>query len=51
MLKEDELAGACSMYMGEEKCIRGFGGKPEGGDHLENLGAYGRIPLKWILRS
>jgi len=47
VLKEDELAGASNVYMGEEKCMRDFGGKPKG-DHLENLGAYGRIPLKWI---
>jgi len=24
------MGGACSMYGGEERCIQGFGGKPEG---------------------
>jgi hypothetical protein len=39
------------MNISEEKCIRGFDGKPEGGDHFEDPGTYGRIPIKWILRS
>ena len=29
------MGGACSMYGGEERCIQGFGGKPEGKRPLE----------------
>ena len=26
-IEKDEMGGACSMYGGEERCIRGFGGE------------------------
>jgi len=26
-VKENEVGGACNMYGGEERCIRGFGGE------------------------
>jgi len=29
VLKEDELVGACRMYVSEEKCIRGLVGNPK----------------------
>ena len=29
-IKKNEMGGTCSMYGGEERCIQGFGGKPEG---------------------
>ena len=35
------MGGACSMYGGEERCIQGFGGKPEGKRPL------GRPRHKW----
>ena len=29
-IEKNEIEGACSMYGGEERCIHGFSGKPEG---------------------
>jgi len=29
-MKENEMAGTCAMYWGEERWIQGFGGTPEG---------------------
>jgi hypothetical protein len=31
-IKKTEMGGACSMYGGEEKCIKGFGGETGGKD-------------------
>jgi hypothetical protein len=28
-IKDNEMGEACGMYGEEEKCVRGFGGKPE----------------------
>jgi len=33
------------------KILKWFVEKPERKDHFEELGAYGRIILKWILKS
>jgi len=35
--------------MGPEKCMSNFVRKPEGKNHLQDLGVYGRILLGWIL--
>jgi hypothetical protein len=40
-----------STYGGEERRIQGFGGGPEGKNHLEDLGVDGRIILEWIIRK
>jgi len=29
-IEKNEMGGACSTYGGKERCIQGFGGKPEG---------------------
>ena len=29
-IKKNEMGVACSTYGGEERCVEGFGGKPEG---------------------
>jgi hypothetical protein len=45
------VGGACSTY-GEIICIyRGFAGKPERKNHLEDPGVDGRIILRWIFRK
>jgi hypothetical protein len=31
-----------------ERCVQGFGRRPEGRNHLEDVGVDGRIMLKWI---
>jgi hypothetical protein len=49
-IEKNEMGDACSMYEGEERCIQGFGGKPEGKNHLEEAGIDGRIILRWIFR-
>jgi hypothetical protein len=37
-------------HMGDEKCLQNFGRKNmKGRDHLERLGVYGKIILKWVL--
>jgi len=35
-MTEDEMGGACCTYEGEEKCVHGFMGKPEGNRQLKN---------------
>jgi len=45
------MGGACRTYGGEERCIQGFGGEPEGRDHLEDPSVDGRIMLRWIFRK
>jgi hypothetical protein len=41
------MGGAWSTY-GEKSGIQGFGGKPEGREHLADPGVDGRIILRWI---
>jgi len=45
-IEKNEMGGACSAYGGEQRCIQGFDGKPEGKIPL------GRPKLRWriILR-
>jgi len=47
-IKKCEMGGTCSTYGTQESCIQGLMGRPEGKDHLENLGVDGRILLKWM---
>jgi hypothetical protein len=44
------MGGVCSTCEQQEGCIQGFGGKPEGSDHVKDLGVDKRIILKWILK-
>jgi hypothetical protein len=46
-IKKTELGGACSTYVGEERCIQVSVGKSEGKrEQLEDLGINGRIILR-----
>ena len=45
------MGGACCAYGGGERPIQGFGGKPEGRNHLRDLDVDGMIILKWIFRK
>jgi hypothetical protein len=36
---------------GEEVCILGLVGRPEGRQHLEDPGTDGRIIVKWVLKT
>jgi len=45
------MSRACGTYGGEERSIQGLVGKPEGKNHLEDLGIYGRIILKMFFRK
>jgi hypothetical protein len=40
------MGWACGTYGKQERCIKGFGGRPEEADHLEDRGVDGRIILK-----
>ena len=43
-IEKNEIGGACSVYGGEERCMRGIGGENlRERDHLEDLGIDGRI--------
>ena len=45
------MGRAGSKYGGDERCIQGLGGKPEGKNHLKDPGTDGRIILKWIFEK
>jgi hypothetical protein len=49
-IKNNEMGGECSMYRGQEKCIKHFGGVRER-DYLEDLGIDGRIILQWMCKE
>jgi hypothetical protein len=42
------MEGACSTHRRDENAYIILVGKPEGGDHLEDLGIDERITFKWI---
>ena len=44
-IKENEMSGACSTNKGEERCIQGFGGDPDGKRTL------GRLRSRWDVSS
>jgi hypothetical protein len=46
-VKKTEVGRTCSTYGGEERCIQGLVGKPEG-HHVEDPGVDGKIILNWI---
>jgi hypothetical protein len=46
------MGGACSTYVGEERCIQFFLWEIlRERDHLKDRGIDGRIILKWIFRK
>jgi len=47
-IKNSEMGGPRSTHGRQERCIQVLMGRPEGIDHLENLGVDGRTLLKWI---
>jgi len=45
------MGGECSMYGGEEGCIRGFGGETWSKETTwKDMGVDGKIILRWIFR-
>ena len=42
-IKKNEMGGACSAYGGQERWVDLMGS-----EHLEDLGAGGKIILRWI---
>jgi len=40
--------GGCNIYRGEEGCVQGSGGRPEGKRQLKDPDIDGRIILRWI---
>lgn len=45
-VKEIEMVRSCSKNGGDERCVQGFSGKPEKGDHLKDQDVDGKIVLK-----
>ena len=51
-IEKNEMGRAHSMYEGEGRHIKGFGGgNLREGDHLEEPGIDGRVILRWIFRN
>jgi hypothetical protein len=50
-VKKDDMDGACSTCVREERCMLGSGGVLRTSDHLEDLGVDGRILLKWKFKK
>jgi hypothetical protein len=49
-IKEDEMGRACSMHVGDEKCIQNLLEYMKRRDHLEDLGMRGQFK-NWNLRK
>ena len=45
------MGGACRTYVGEQRCIQGFGGETREREYLEDPGLDERIILRWIFRK
>jgi hypothetical protein len=43
-----EISRACGMRGGQDRCMQGFVGRPEGESHLEGIELDARIILEWI---
>jgi len=50
-IEKNEMGGAYSAYGGEERRVRGFGGKPEGKRPLGRPRSRWEDKIKWILRK
>jgi hypothetical protein len=50
-MKEDGIGGACGMYGGSDMHTGRLWGSLKERNHWNNLGLYGRIILKWILKK
>ena len=51
-VEKNEMGGACSVFVGEERPIQSFGGGDlRERDHLEDPGVDGRTILRWIFRK
>jgi len=47
----EDWDGHAMSWMGEERCVQGFGGETWRKEILEHLGVDGRVILKWILHN
>jgi len=50
-IEKNEMGGTCSAYGGEERRIKGLGGKPEEKRPLGRQRVDGMIILRWIFRK
>jgi len=51
-MKKNEMGGTCGTYGGEERCIHGLVGKPDGKRLLGRpRHIYGGIILKWVFKK
>ena len=50
-IKKNEMVGACGTYVGQERCIEGFGGETLGEETTWTKGIDGRIIIKWISKK